>query len=226
MTRRRPVCGVLPVKPFPAAKRRLSGVLDPAERIALARAMFEDVLATLLECDTLQHVMVVTADGEVATRARTAGAFVLAESAPGGLNGAILDAIARLSETPEAGILIVPADVPQLCRAAVDCAVEHLDTPSGVVVQRASDGGTNLLGCRPPGVIVPMFGPGSFDAHCAAAHRALLVPRILQWPGLDLDLDRPADLPAFLRLATATRSHACVAQALNRGTISRAIVSI
>jgi 2-phospho-L-lactate guanylyltransferase len=226
MTRRRQVCGVLPVKPFSAAKSRLSGVLDAAERIALARAMFEDVLGTLLQCDTLPHVMVVTADEEVAVRARTAGAFVLGESAPGGFNGAILSAIAKLSGTPEAGILVVPADVPQLCCAAVECAVEHLDAPSAVVLQRASDGGTNLLGCRPPGVIAPMFGPGSFDAHCVAALRAGLVPRILEWPGLDLDLDRPADLPAFLRLETATRSHARVAHALSRGTISRAIVSI
>ena len=223
---RSPVWGVLPVKPFASAKKRLTAILDATDRARLARAMFEDVLAALIDCRTLEGVVVVTADGDAAAIARQAGALVLDESVALGVNAALLDAIAYLSATNDAGMIMVPSDLPQLSANAIECAIERIDAPAAIALQRASDGGTNLFACRPAGIIPPSFGAGSFDAHCAAARRTGLVPRVIEWPGLEHDLDRPDDLPAFLSLRTPTRSHAFVAQALNRGMMSRAIVSI
>jgi len=223
---RRAMWGVLPVKPFAAAKHRLSAILTPADRAALARAMFEDVLDTLVRCRALDGVVVVTADTDAATIALAAGAYVLDESVPAGLNSALRDAIALLGNPTGGGIVVVPSDIPQLSPEAVEYAVDAVSADAAVALQRASDGGTNLLACRPAGIIIPHFGPGSFHAHCAAAQRLNLMPRIIEWPALELDLDRPDDLRTFLSLQTATRAHTCVAQALSLGMISRAIVSI
>ena len=170
-------------------------------------------------------MFVVTADPQATAIAQTVGAVVLDESVPSGLNSALLGAVASLNDTTR-GIVVVPADIPQLSSDAIDYVVDAVSTTESVALQRASDGGTNLLACRPAGVIQPHFGSGSFDAHVAAAQRAGVVPRVIDWPGLDLDLDRPEDLLAFLALHTSTRSHACAAQVLSLGMTSRAIVSI
>ena len=220
------VWGVLPVKTFATAKRRLSAVLEAPDREALACAMFEDVLAALVHCKSLEGVMVVTADNQASAIASASGALVLAEPSPIDLNAALLHATTYLADVADTGIVVVPADIPQLSPDAVECAVENLNSPSAVALARSSDGGTNLLACRPPDVIQPHFGTGSFDAHCAAARRAGLEAHVIEWPALELDLDRPGDLVAFLSLRTKTRTHTSVLHALSRGIISRAIVSI
>ena len=216
----------MPVKPFPSAKKRLTSILDASARARLAREMFEDVLAALVDCRTLEGVVVVTADSDAAAIARQAGALVLDESVAAGLNAALVNAIASLPAATDTGIVMVPSDLPQLSTNAIDYAIERIDAPAAVALQRASDGGTNLLACRTARIITPRFGAGSFDAHCAAARRSGVVPHVIEWPGLECDLDRPDDLPAFLSLRTPTRSHAFLAQVLSRGMMSRAIVSI
>ena len=49
-----------------------------------------------------------------------------------------------------------------------------------------SDGGTNLLACRPPHAIRPEFGAGSFAKHLAAAERSGLACHVLNSPELGL----------------------------------------
>ena len=51
---------ILPVKDFSNAKQRLIPGLSPAEREALAEAMFSDVLAALESSEALDEVLVVT----------------------------------------------------------------------------------------------------------------------------------------------------------------------
>ena len=54
--------GVVPVKPFGVAKRRLAPLLSPEERSRLARAMFEDVLSSIAGAPSLVGLTVVTTD--------------------------------------------------------------------------------------------------------------------------------------------------------------------
>ena len=240
--RRASVWAVVPVKPFDEAKVRLAPVLDASERSHLVRLMFEDVLAALTASrHLLGGVLVPTADRQAAEIARRYGASVVAEDAPSGLNSAIEKAIGCIPPTAGDGMLVVPADLPQLSAASIDQIIRLLDAPDVVVlVQAPADGGTNMLACRPAGVIPPLFGPQSFWRHREAARHAGIRTSIVKNLELEQDIDRPDDLAAFLSMDTAvqTRTHAFVssldiadrlaggAQPLNRGMISRAIVSI
>jgi 2-phospho-L-lactate guanylyltransferase len=204
-----PTWAVVPVKPFQSAKVRLAAILDAAQRAQLARVMLEDVLDAITRTgDLLAGRIVLTADGDAAALARQFDVTVLEETAPAGLNGALAMAAAHLAGDPNAGMLVIPADLPHLSAEAIGRMIDLLDAPRSVALLRASgDGGTNLLGCRPADVIPPSFGPSSFERHSRAAHRAGIAPRVLTCPALGQDIDRPDDLAAFLALGTATRTH-------------------
>jgi 2-phospho-L-lactate/phosphoenolpyruvate guanylyltransferase len=204
---------VVLVKPLRLAKQRLASVLDASERAQLARVMLEDVLCALDACrQRLVGVMVVTADEDVMAIARRHDAVILAETTVNGLNAAIVRAIDHLSRRSDASMLVVPADLPQVSPTDIEDVIDLIDGPRAVALVRASDGGTNLLACRPAGVIAPSFGLDSFRTHCVAAVQRGVTPTVRFAPHLALDLDRPEDLSAFISLESATRTHAFLAR--------------
>jgi 2-phospho-L-lactate/phosphoenolpyruvate guanylyltransferase len=197
---------VLPVKSLGAAKQRLAPLFAPDERRTLARAMFSDVLAACARARALSGVMVVTADPEVMAIAAQAGARVLAERHEQGTNTAVQAGMRALAGRAS-GIIVLPADVPHVTSSTIDAAASLCNRqPTLVLVAARRDGGTNLLGCAPPGLIAPSFGSGSFVRHRARAAAAGIEPLTLRLGGLDLDLDGPDDLTRFLALATPTRT--------------------
>jgi 2-phospho-L-lactate guanylyltransferase len=202
--------GVVLVKPFRLAKQRLAGVFSEYERSELARLMLEDVLGALDACvQRLAGVIVVTADEEAADIARRHNAVVIKEAVAAGVNPAVHRAIGCLSLIPHAGIVVIPADLPQITAAEIVEMIDLVCTAPSVALVRASrDGGTNILACRPASVITPRFGADSFNQHCLAATQAGVTPMVLFAPRLGLDVDRPDDLEAFLSLDTDTRTHA------------------
>jgi 2-phospho-L-lactate guanylyltransferase len=199
---------VVPMKPFPAANRRLRTVLDGAERAQLARTMLEDVIdAVVASRHVLTGWAILTADHEAARIARDRGALVLTEAAPDGLNRALARAIAQLLASPQAGMLVIPSDLPHLSVGAIERIASLLDAERAVALVPATvDGGTNILACRPPGVIEPSFGPGSAERHRSAAVRAGITPILIADEELGRDLDRPADLAAFLAMGVESRT--------------------
>jgi 2-phospho-L-lactate/phosphoenolpyruvate guanylyltransferase len=198
---------IIPVKPFHLAKQRLAEMFGPAERAALARSMFIDVLRVVTAVVPPSDVIVVTSSLEASDIAAAAGAQVLLETASSDLNAAIEAASNHAVVQAAGGFVVVPSDVPEITAAAIQQAFRALDRDGLVVIAPAlSDGGTNLLGCRPPDAIRPGFGVDSLAGHVAAAERAGLVCRVLSNPELGRDIDRPADIARFLaqRSATAT----------------------
>lgn len=206
------VWAVVLVKPFHLAKERLGTLLDADERAQLAQRMLEDVLETLrVSAPLLSGVFVVTADPVAAALARRHGAEVIAEPAAAGMNSAVRLTVDRLAGTPGAGLVVIPSDLPQITPATVARAVQILRARRSVVLVRAHDGGTNLLACRPAGVIATAFGPASFRRHCQAAARAGIPAIALAGHGLSRDLDCADDVLAYLALGTVTRTHAYLA---------------
>lgn len=202
------VWAVVLVKPFHLAKRRLMPVLQPAERTALAQAMFEDVLdAVTASGPVLRGLVVVTRDEAAAALAQRSGAVVLQDDEGEGMNGALRRATGYLTTASGDGMIVIPADLPHLRPQAVATMVELLDRPRAVVVAESHDGGSNLLGCRPPAIITPAFGDDSCRQHCDAARRAGITPTLLAGFGLEHDIDCPEDLEPFLALGTPTRTH-------------------
>lgn len=212
---------VVLVKPFRHAKQRLAAVLDAGERAHLARVMLEDVLCALDGCQQrLAGVMVVTADEDAMSIARRHDAVIVAETTVDGLNAATMRAIDHLPRRHDASMIVVPADLPHVSRTDIEDVVALIDRSPAVALVRASDGGTNLLACRPAGVIAPSFGLDSFRAHCVAAVRQGVTPTVRLAPHLALDLDKPEDLTAFVSLESATRTHAFLAGLDIRGRLA------
>ena len=199
---------VVPVKDLVRAKQRLSARLGTAERRSLVLLMLEDVLSILRRVEGLSRIMVVTREGEVATRAERFGAEVLQEPANDGYTSAVERAAKELTRRGEPAMLTVPGDVPG---ASPDEIAQLLAAapaaPSIVLAPSRDERGTNAALVSPPDAFDLRFGEPSFAAHVARAEAAGLSIKALRLPGLGLDLDSPADLDAFLRAPTPTATY-------------------
>ena len=192
---------LVPVKNLVNAKQRLSSILTPDERFALARAMCEDVLQTLACWQSRPSVAVVTSDSFARDLAARFHFEVVADD-NSGETSAIEMATAFCRERGADSTLVVPADIPLIDPAElqqiVDCA-RH-SQGGAVLVPDAAGRGTNAA-WRSPGDLFPLrFGNDSFLPHLAAAKATGLPCVVLELPGIARDVDRPEDLR---ELATA-----------------------
>jgi 2-phospho-L-lactate/phosphoenolpyruvate guanylyltransferase len=189
--------GLVPVKRFSQAKRRLSDVLSEVERARLARAMLHDVLGNLRATTSLTGIVVVSADPEVLTIARTFGAGTIFDASESGINEAVrrgLDAFLP----DRRRVLVVPADIPFATPSEFDAIVELLEYNPVVLAPALSDGGTNALAMRSPDLIPPKFGEDSFGFHRAFARQRSLCCGVFRSEGIGRDIDRAADFGPHL----------------------------
>jgi 2-phospho-L-lactate guanylyltransferase len=198
------IFAVLPVKNPRDAKQRLSGVLAREEREALARAMYEHVIAALCAARGLDRIAVATSDDAIARDARRRGVLVFEEREQLGHSHSA-DAAARYAASLGATtVLLVPIDVPLVTPGDIE-ALAAAAPRRGLAIVPSSDGtGTNALVQTPPGVIACRFGPGSFQAHFEQARSRGIPVEVLRPPGLTFDLDTPEDAARLLALAPSS----------------------
>jgi 2-phospho-L-lactate guanylyltransferase len=181
----------VPVKAPGEAKSRLAPALDEQARAALVRAMLGDVLTAVREAHD-GPLAIVSPDRDYDGIASRFGAVRLPDEGAG-YNAALGGALAHRG-VQEAGVaLILPADQPRAQPAELRAALEALRS-ADVVLVPALDGGTALLGLRPPQAIAPAFGPASADAHRAAAREHGRTLAEVHAPSLWRDVDTVADL--------------------------------
>ena len=201
----------IPVKDLVNAKQRLVPVLAPDERRALAAAMLEDVLAAVAGA-RLDAVWVVTRDDAVTGVARRLGATVVSEVENRGHTAAVAAAQARARSDGATIFATIPGDVPCVTTAEVDALVGTADTTPAVVFAASRSGlGTNGVALAPADALPLTFGEPSFANHVTTARARGLVPRLLELPGLALDVDDADDLAALVAEGRATRSARLVA---------------
>jgi 2-phospho-L-lactate guanylyltransferase len=183
---------ILPVKGFGAAKQRLAESLGAGSRLALAQAMFADVLAAARHAPGLDLIAVVTSDRVAESAAAGSRVLVLREDGDNGHSAAAMIGIRRALADGYDRVLLIPGDTP-LVQPAELAAL--LAGATGVVIVPDRHGtGTNALVLSPPDAIEPSFGPGSLERHVAAAEAAGIPHRVEEIPGLALDVDTPGDL--------------------------------
>ena len=196
----------VPVKDLVNAKQRLVPALSPPERRALARAMLEDVLDAALAA-LPGSVVVVTTDPDVRAIVRAAGALCLTESANRGHTAAVAFAQREAVARGAARFLTLPGDVPCVTPQEIATLCAALAEAPGVVfVPSRSGQGTNAALLAPPDLIRLTFGEPSFQNHLKTARAAGVTPRVLELPGISLDVDAPDDLAVLLERGSATRS--------------------
>ncbi len=184
---------LVPVKNLVDAKQRLSPLLSPGERVALAQAMCEDVLQALARWQSRPMVAVVTSDSFARDLAARFHFEVVADDNSGETN-AIDMATAFCRERGAESTLVVPADIPLIDSAELQQIVDSAPPGGAVLVPDAAGRGTNAA-WRSPGDLFPLrFGNDSFLPHLAAAKATGLPCVVLELPGIALDVDRPDDL--------------------------------
>jgi 2-phospho-L-lactate guanylyltransferase len=198
---------LLPAKPLLLAKTRLGSLLDDPERMAIAEAMFADVLRALSEASGLDAVVVVTADPILAARARHAGAAIVDEGTPQGLNGAVgigTEAALRLGAT---SVLVMLSDIPLVLPADIDDLLIRAPGHGALVVPSKEGTGTNAMLRQPPTIFPSCFGGRSLERHVAAAERCHLACEIVRSARIGFDLDTPEDLRAFASHESPTETY-------------------
>ena len=184
-------------------------LIEPRHRAGLVEAMLTDMLQAIGRAPSVTAVHVVTPTPEIAILAAALGAAALLERGGEGLNAAFSFAREPIaSRAPNATLVVLPGDLPGLDPAELEAVIAQRDEGSMVLVPAARDGGTGALALRADVNFPFAYGPASFERHLALARALGLEPRVMAQPSLADDLDRPADLRAWLaagrRGATAT----------------------
>jgi 2-phospho-L-lactate/phosphoenolpyruvate guanylyltransferase len=196
---------ILPIKRFGDAKQRLAEELTSGARIALAEAMFSDVLVALRRSELVEDMLVVSADHGAQRIAGGYGAMVL-DDEQSGHNPAARRGIRAAVEAGAERVLLVPGDCPVLDPTELDGLIQReVPERSALIVPDRHGSGTNALLLTPPSSLSPAFGPGSCQRHRDLAHNDGAVAEIVDVPSLALDVDTPEDLEELQ--ATLARTH-------------------
>lgn len=184
---------VVAVGPLGRGKSRLGPTLDADARRRLVLAMLEDVLSAVGEAHHGPRY-VVTPDADVEPFALARGAELIRD-AGAGTNAAIVAALADERVAAADAVLVVQGDLPQLEAADVRRCLDALDGQARqALLVPNDDGGTSVLGLRPPEVMRTAFGPQSGARHRAEAEAAGVELHELAIAALAADVDTMTDL--------------------------------
>lgn len=184
---------LVPIKNLAGAKQRLSSILTPEERFALAQAMCEDVLQTLADWQNRPPVAVVTSDPFARDLAQRFHFAVIADDNSGETT-AIEMATQVCKERGAASTLVVPADIPLIDAADLQTIVDCAPPAGSLLVPDAAGRGTNAAWRSPADLFPLRFGNDSFLPHQAAAKASGLPCVVIELPSIARDVDRLEDL--------------------------------
>jgi 2-phospho-L-lactate guanylyltransferase len=201
-----PIWAVVPVKKATEAKQRLADLLSAEVRQELALAMLQDVLHALSAVSGLAGIALATADIAATGIAHRFGASVWRENARESHTAAVAAGARRLV-SQGAAMLTVPGDIPLVQPDDIEAVLKaSRNSPCFTIVPAQDERGSNAVLCSPADAVELRFGNDSFLPHIAAAEAAGLKPTILRLPRIGLDIDRPEDLAAFLRIPSKSRA--------------------
>ena len=186
---------IVPVKPLKRGKSRLADVLSIEQRIKLNELMLVRTVKTLLQVKDVDRVMVVSRDSVTLKVARDAGAKTLLEDGSPELNVALTRATMIAQAYNVHGVLVVPADLPQLNPEDLQAfAVLGRAEKTVVIAPDHHCNGTNALLMSPPGLIDFDYGENSYERHSERARAAGANLQVCDIPSFSLDIDWPDDL--------------------------------
>ena len=196
---------IVPMKPLPLAKTRLSSELTPLQRVALSRNLLRRVLRAIvgpfpgLPGDSVvESVWVVGGDPDVRQVAEEEGA-TWHEEEGSDINDTLWNAFRRVFDSWKAA-LFLPGDLPFLKPRDIYGMVGASGHLKNVTLAPARQGGgTNGILVPPdlPQPLRPLLGPNSFRRHLSQATSSGISVAIYYSPGLAFDLDTHEDLKVY-----------------------------
>jgi 2-phospho-L-lactate guanylyltransferase len=186
------VTALIAVKRRAVSKTRLAEALSPAARIELVRSMLAAVLAAAAAARTVRQVIVISPERDCVP----AGIPVFADSGEC-LNRALTQAHTVLRDFGCREIVVLPADLPRITASEIDALVRAGHSGGFAIAPDMGGTGTNALCVVSPQSFRFQFGPESQQLHLQEARRMGLSPQVVRLPGLEFDVDTPADLELF-----------------------------
>jgi 2-phospho-L-lactate/phosphoenolpyruvate guanylyltransferase len=189
LDQRRGACALIAIKERLHCKTRLAEALAPPARVQLVRSMLAAVLSAAGGARTVRHIIVVSPERDSVP----AEIPVLADSGEC-LNSALTQAHRVLREFGCREVVILPADLPTITAAEIDALVRAGRRGGFAIAPDAAGIGTNALCLVSTQPFRFQFGLGSQRLHLEEAERTGLSPKVVRLPGLEFDVDSPADL--------------------------------
>jgi 2-phospho-L-lactate/phosphoenolpyruvate guanylyltransferase len=189
LDQRRGACALIAIKERARCKTRLGEVLTPAARAELVRSMLASALAAAAAAQTVRQIIVVSPERDNVP----AEVPVLADNGRC-LNSALSAAYQVLREFGCREVVILPADLPNIGAADIDALVRAGRRGGFAIAPDMAGTGTNALYLASAHPFRFRYGPDSKRLHLQEAQRLGLRPRVLRLPGLEFDVDCPADL--------------------------------
>jgi 2-phospho-L-lactate guanylyltransferase len=185
----RGTCALIAIKQRVRCKTRLSETLTPAARLQLVRSMLAAVLSAAGAARTVRQIVVVSPERDTVP----ADVPVIVDTGED-LNSALTEAHRVLLEFGWREVVILPADLPTISAADID-GLAHAARIGGFAIAPDTAGsGTNALCLVSAQAFRFQFGLGSQRLHLREAQRMGLSPQVVCFPGLQFDVDSPADL--------------------------------
>ncbi len=189
------IWAVVPVKHLKVGKSRLATVLSPQAREGLSRKLLKRTIGLLARSAVIQRTLVISRDDRALQLAHEHGAFTVNEASASDLNDALQKATQVAASLGATGVLVLPSDLPLLDENDLEALAGVNGAERIVVLAPDRHGtGTNALFVRPPGLLIYRFGVGSLAAHHQQARSQGASIRIQRRPGVEFDVDEPADL--------------------------------
>jgi 2-phospho-L-lactate/phosphoenolpyruvate guanylyltransferase len=201
---------LVPVKNLKHAKQRLSALLTPLDRQALAAAMLEDVLRALAACSHISKIALVTGDPAAIRLAQQYSFEVIVDRENLGESEAVAMATRVCDGRGERETLVLPADIPLVTPAEIQGIFLAAPAEGTVIVPSRDDRGSNAVLRRPAALFPLNFGDDSFQPHLRAAQFTGKPCVVLRAEGIALDVDRPADLKTLVARPGSTRTQQLV----------------
>ncbi len=191
---------LLPIKDLHNAKKRLIGVLTPAERFALAGAMLADTLRAVQGVRQAEKIFVVTNYVPAMQLAEENHWEILREDQQISESHSVDFASNICEQKGITGLLRLPLDLPLIQSTDIDeLLAEECRAPALVIAPSRDGTGTNAMLRTPPALFSSHFGNGSFAKHLAEAERARARVIVHRNRRLEMDVDDESDLRALLQ---------------------------
>lgn len=190
---------LLPVKHLENAKKRLTGVLSPAERFAFAQAMLADTIRALRGVRLAEKIFVVTNYQPMMRLAAENRWELLPEERQVSESDSV-DAASKICQSRGVRTLLrLPLDLPLIQSRDIEELLAVECAPPAVIMVPSRDGtGTNAILRTPPALFPSHFGNGSFAKHLAEAENSGASILLRRNPRLEMDVDDESDLRALL----------------------------
>jgi 2-phospho-L-lactate guanylyltransferase len=189
LDQRRGTCALIAIKERSRCKTRLSEALSPGARAQLVREMLAAVLSAADAAQTVRQIIVVSPERDCVS----AHIPVLADTGEG-LNSALTQAHRVLLDFGSREVVILPADLPTLTGADIDALVRAGRSGGLALAPDTAGTGTNALCLASAQPFHFQFGLDSRRLHLQEAELRGLRPQLVHLPGLEFDVDTPADL--------------------------------